>query len=151
VHRQQPEEQVENEDIPVVILCGGMGTRLREASEKLPKPLVDIGGKPILWHIMKIYGEHGFRRFVLCLGFKGDLIKRYFLNYQAEVSDFTLHMGDGHRQEFLNSQGEEDWEVTFAETGLLTATGSRIRRIDRYLGTRARSCSPTGTASGTWT
>jgi glucose-1-phosphate cytidylyltransferase len=131
---QQPEEQVENEDIPVVILCGGMGTRLREASEKLPKPLVDIGGKPILWHIMKIYGEHGFRRFVLCLGFKGDLIKRYFLNYQAEVSDFTLHMGDGHRQEFLNSQGEEDWEVTFAETGLLTATGSRIRRIDRYLG-----------------
>ena len=104
-------------DIPVVILCGGMGTRLREASEKLPKPLVDIGGKPILWHIMKLYGSHGFRRFVLCLGYKSELIKRYFLDYQAEVSDFTLHMGDGHRQQFHNSYEQEDWEVTFAETG----------------------------------
>ena len=71
-------------DIPVVILCGGMGTRLREASEKLPKPLVDIGGKPILWHIMKLYGSHGYRRFVLCLGYKSELIKRYFLDYRAE-------------------------------------------------------------------
>ena len=118
----------------MVILCGGMGTRLREASEKLPKPLVDIGGKPILWHIMKLYGSHGFRRFVLCLGYKSELIKRYFLDYQAEVSDFTLHMGDGHRQEFHNSYGQEDWEVTFAETGLLSGTGARIRRAAPYLG-----------------
>ena len=86
---------MDNKDVPVMILCGGMGTRLREASEKLPKPLVDIGGKPILWHIMKLYGSHGYRRFVLCLGYKSELIKRYFLDYQAEVSDFTLHMGDG--------------------------------------------------------
>jgi len=120
-------------DIPVVILCGGMGTRLREASEKLPKPLVDIGGKPILWHIMKLYGSQGFRRFVLCLGYKSELIKRYFLDYQAEVSDFTLHMSEGHRQEFHNSYGAEDWEVTFAETGLLTGTGARIHRAQPYL------------------
>ena len=120
-------------DIPVVILCGGMGTRLREASEKLPKPLVDIGGKPILWHIMKLYGAHGFRRFVLCLGYKSELIKRYFLEYQAEVSDFTLHMGDGHRQEFHNWYGDEDWEVTFAETGLLERDRRPHPRAAPYL------------------
>ena len=123
----------QNADIPVVILCGGMGTRLREASEKLPKPLVDIGGKPILWHIMKLYGSQGYRRFILCLGYKSELIKRYFLDYRAEVSDFTLHMADGHRQEFHNFYGEEDWEITFAETGLLSGTGARIRRIEPYL------------------
>ena len=121
-------------EVPVIILCGGMGTRLREASEKLPKPLVDIGGKPILWHIMKLYGEQGFRRFVLCLGYKSELIKRYFLDYQVETSDFTLHMGDGHRREFHNSHAAEEWEITFAETGLLSGTGARIRRAAPYLG-----------------
>jgi glucose-1-phosphate cytidylyltransferase len=120
-------------DVPVVILCGGMGTRLREASEKLPKPLVDIGGKPILWHIMKIYREAGFRRFILCLGYKGDLIKRWFLDYQATTSDFTLHMGDDHRLEIHNAYGDEDWEVTFADTGLMSGTGARVRRIAPYL------------------
>ena len=120
-------------DIPVVILCGGMGTRLREASEKLPKPLVDIGGKPILWHIMKLYSSFGHRRFILCLGYKSELIKRYFLDYKAEVSDFTLHMGDGHRAEFHNPEAAEDWEITFAETGLLSGTGARIRRVAPYL------------------
>jgi glucose-1-phosphate cytidylyltransferase len=123
----------DNADVPVVILCGGMGTRLREASEKLPKPLVDIGGKPILWHIMKLYGSHGYRRFILCLGYKGDQIKRYFLDYRTQVSDFTLHMGDGHRQDFHSCFGEEDWEVTFAETGLRSGTGARIRRVAPYL------------------
>jgi glucose-1-phosphate cytidylyltransferase len=121
-------------DVPVVILCGGMGTRLREASEKLPKPLVDIGGRPILWHIMKLYGAAGFRRFVLCLGYKGDLIKHWFLDYRTSVSDFTLHMGQGHRQEFHVPYSEEDWEVTFAETGLLSGTGARVRRVRDYLG-----------------
>lgn len=125
---------MDNADIPVVILCGGMGTRLREASEKLPKPLVDIGGKPILWHIMKTYRSHGFRRFVLCLGYKSELVKRYFLDYKAEVSDFTLHMADGHRVEFHNDYGTEDWEITFAETGLLSGTGARIKRVRPYLG-----------------
>ena len=123
-----------NADIPVMILCGGMGTRLREASEKLPKPLVDIGGKPILWHIMKLYGAQGFRRFVLCLGYKSPLIKRYFLDYHSEVSDFTLHMGDGNRQEFHGSLEVEDWEITFAETGLLSDTGARVFRAAQYLG-----------------
>jgi glucose-1-phosphate cytidylyltransferase len=121
-------------ETPVVILCGGMGTRLREASEKLPKPLVDIGGRPILWHIMKIYGAAGFRRFVLCLGYKGDLIKRWFLDYRSSTSDFTLHMADNHRQEFHAGKGSEDWQVTFAETGLLSGTGARIRRVAPYLG-----------------
>ena len=105
---------VDNADIPVVILCGGMGTRLREASESLPKPLVDIGGKPILWHIMKLYGSYGFRRFILCLGYKSDQIKRYFLSYQTAVSYFTLHMAQGHRQKLHNAFGCENWEVPFA-------------------------------------
>ncbi|SFB35953.1 glucose-1-phosphate cytidylyltransferase [Cellulomonas marina] len=121
-------------DIPVVILCGGMGTRLREASEKLPKPLVDIGGKPILWHIMKTYEAHGFRRFVLCLGYKGDLIKRYFLDMREHSEDFTLHVGGDHTPRFHGSGGDVDWEVTFAETGLLTGTGARIKRVADYIG-----------------
>ncbi len=120
-------------DIPVVILCGGMGTRLREASEKLPKPLVDIGGKPILWHIMKTYGHYGFRRFILCLGYKSDSIKSYFLNYREQVADFTLHLTDDHQPNFHNTAGNEDWEVTFAETGLLTGTGARLARVSDYL------------------
>lgn len=120
-------------DIPVVILCGGMGTRLREASEHLPKPLVDIGGRPILWHIMKIYGHFGFRRFVLCLGYKSDQIKRYFLDYREQASDFTLRLTDDHQPVFHNDAGDEDWEVTFAETGLLTGTGARVRRVAEYL------------------
>jgi glucose-1-phosphate cytidylyltransferase len=119
-------------DIPVVILCGGMGTRLREASEKLPKPLVDIGGIPILWHIMKVYSRHGFRRFVLCLGYKGDHIKRYFLEHRHLNADFTLRMADGH-QTVHRAHREEDWEVCFAETGLLSGTGARVRRVRPYL------------------
>jgi glucose-1-phosphate cytidylyltransferase len=110
-----------------------MGTRLREASEKLPKPLVDIGGRPILWHIMKLYGQAGFRRFVLCLGYKGDQIKRYFMDYRASVTDFTLFMAEQHRQDFHDPMGQEDWEVTFAETGLASGTGARIRRVSSYL------------------
>ncbi|RJK97870.1 glucose-1-phosphate cytidylyltransferase [Vallicoccus soli] len=121
-------------DIPVVILCGGMGTRLREASEKLPKPLVDIGGKPILWHVMKTYSHHGYRRFVLALGYKSDLIKRWFLDLREQTSDFTLTLGGDHRPVFhTGADVEEDWEVTFVETGLLSGTGARIRRVAPYL------------------
>ena len=123
---------MEPADIPVVILCGGMGTRLREASEKLPKPLVDIGGMPILWHIMKLYGSHGFRRFVLCLGYKGDQIKRYFLDHRYQNSDFTLNMADDSRQ-LLQAHRTEDWEVCFVDTGLQTGTGARIKRVAEYL------------------
>jgi len=120
-------------DIPVVILCGGMGTRLREASEKLPKPLVDIGGKPILWHVMKTYSHYGYRRFILCLGYKGDQIKRYFLGLREESSDFTLSLAGDANPVFHGAIGQEDWEVTFVETGLLSGTGARIRRVADHL------------------
>jgi glucose-1-phosphate cytidylyltransferase len=120
-------------DMPVVILCGGMGTRLREASEKLPKPLVDIGSRPILWHIMKVYSEHGFRRFVLCLGYKSDLIKQYFLDYRHRTADFTLHLASDAPPVLHNAVGWEDWEVTFVETGLTTGTAARIRRVADHL------------------
>lgn len=122
-------------DIPVVILCGGMGTRLREASEKLPKPLVDIGGRPILWHIMKIYSHYGFRRFVLCLGYKSDLIKRWFLDYREHFSDFTLDLASDNGPRFHDSHPAEDWEITFVDTGLLTGTGARIGRVAQHLDT----------------
>jgi len=118
--------------IPVVILCGGMGTRLREASESLPKPLVDIGGRPILWHVMKTYRNAGFRRFVLALGYKSDMIKRYFLDYRENASDFTLSP-ESIDPAYHGSRSMEDWEVTFVETGLKTATAERIRRVSRYL------------------
>ncbi len=120
-------------DVPVVILCGGMGTRLREASELLPKPLVDIGGNPILWHIMKIYSEHGFRKFVLCLGYKAELIKQYFLDYRSLRSDFTINLAKERPPVFHNTDGQEDWEITFVETGLLTGTAARIQRVAQHL------------------
>ncbi len=108
-------------DVPVVILCGGLGTRLRDVDERLPKPLVAIGGKPVLWHVMKTYAAFGVTRFVLALGYRSEDIKRWFLHYRENVSDFTLHMGDGSAPVFHNEVGVEDWEVTFVETGLLTA------------------------------
>jgi glucose-1-phosphate cytidylyltransferase len=122
-----------NADIPVVILCGGMGTRLREASEKLPKPLVDIGGKPILWHVMKTYSHFGFRRFILCLGYKSELIRRYFLGYREHQDDFTLSLAEDSTPRWLGSRPVEDWEVTFVDTGLLTGTGARVKRVADYL------------------
>ncbi|HSL56907.1 MAG TPA: sugar phosphate nucleotidyltransferase [Acidimicrobiales bacterium] len=123
------------DEIPIVILCGGLGTRLREATESLPKPMVDIGGRPILWHIMKAYSEHGFRRFVLPLGYKGWDIKEYFLRYRENLADFTVRLGDGIPVEFHNRQGCDDWEVTCVETGLLTGTGARIARVAEHLDT----------------
>jgi glucose-1-phosphate cytidylyltransferase len=117
----------------VVILCGGQGTRIREASESLPKPLIDIGGKPILWHIMKMYGHYGIRRFVLALGYKGWNIKRFFLDYRENVSDLSVHLSARHETMFHNAVADEDWEITFAETGLNTATGARLRRVRQYV------------------
>jgi glucose-1-phosphate cytidylyltransferase len=123
------------EEIPVVILAGGMGTRLREETERVPKPLVEIGEKPILWHIMKIYGHHGFRRFVLCLGYKSWQIKEFFLRYREQVSDFTIAMNHEHRPVFHDGHADEDWTVTCAETGLKTATGARLWRVRDYVTT----------------
>jgi len=126
-------DQLPVSEIPVVILCGGMGTRLREASgDKLPKPLVDIGGRPVLWHIMKMYQAHGFRKFVLCLGYKGDMIKRFFLDYREQLADFTL-THDGAEPVYHSTGRVEDWEVTFVETGLQTATVGRVKRVTQHL------------------
>ncbi len=120
-------------DIPVVILCGGMGTRIREASEKLPKPLIEIGGKPVLWHIMKIYAANGFRRFVLPLGYKGDQIRDFFVNYGEQGRDVTVNLASGQPPRWYGERQTEDWEVTLVETGLETGTGARIKRVQEYL------------------
>lgn len=120
------------EDLPVVILSGGLGTRLKEETDRVPKPLVEIGEMPMLWHIMKLYRHYGARRFVLCLGYKSWLIKDYFLHYREHVSDFTL--GGDHQPRF-HTNLQEDWEITFAETGLLTATGGRLWRARDYIDT----------------
>lgn len=117
----------------VVILCGGMGTRLREETEYRPKPLVEIGGRPILWHIMKIFAHYGFKDFVLCLGFKGEMIKEYFLTYRLMNNDFTLHLGTPDEPEVHGPNLKDDWSITFAETGLEASTGTRVKRIERYI------------------
>jgi glucose-1-phosphate cytidylyltransferase len=123
-------------DLPVVILCGGQGTRLREETEYRPKPMVEIGGQPILWHIMKNYGVFGARRFILCLGYRGWDIKQYFLRYNERRGDFTVHL-ESRTVDFDDAEGEEDWQVTLAETGAETATGARLRRIRRYIDTES--------------
>lgn len=120
-------------DIPVVILCGGKGTRIREASENLPKPMIDIGGKPVVWHIMKIYGSYGFRRFVLLLGYKAWTIKEYFLRYREQVADFTIRLDNSDNPVFHSDDYDEDFEVTLAYTGLDTLTGGRLSRARRFI------------------
>ncbi|HHL38944.1 MAG TPA: glucose-1-phosphate cytidylyltransferase [Deltaproteobacteria bacterium] len=117
----------------VVILCGGMGTRLKEETEFRPKPMVEIGGKPILWHIMKIYSHYGFKEFILCLGYKGSIIKEYFLNYEYMTNDFTIELGSEKSITVHNARNNHDWKVTLAETGLDTLTGGRIKRIEKYI------------------
>jgi len=119
-------------DCPVVILCGGKGMRLREETEFRPKPLVEIGGKPILWHIMKSYAHQGYKNFILCLGYKGDMIKDYFLNYSKYSSDFTLNLKNGSTL-YHNNENNEDWNIIFAETGMENLTGKRIKMIEKYI------------------
>ena len=117
----------------VVILCGGLGTRLREETEFIPKPMVEIGGKPILWHIMKIYAYYGFREFILCLGYKGEMIKDYFLNYEEMNDDFTIRLGKPNSIDFHSNHSEDGWKVTLADTGENAMTGSRIKQIEKYI------------------
>lgn len=119
----------------IVILCGGLGTRLREETEFKPKPMVAIGGKPILWHIMKIYAYYRFKDFVLCLGYKGEVIKEYFLSYEAMNNDFTIQLGNQNRIQLHSKHSEEGWNVTLADTGASVMTGSRIKRIEKYIDT----------------
>ncbi len=115
----------------VVILCGGTGTRMKEETEFKPKPLVLVGGKPILWHIMKIYAHYGYNEFILALGYRGDMIKQYFLNWRSLLNDFTL---DTKKHEFIFHNNDcDDFRITFAETGLESLTGERVRRIRKYI------------------
>ncbi len=120
-------------NIPVMILCGGVGSRLHEESEFRPKPMLEIGGRPMLWHIMKIYSTYGLRNFILCLGYKGFMIKNYFLNYYAYLADMTIRLGEPGKASYHNSHKEEDWEVTLVETGEAAQTGARVARGGKYV------------------
>jgi glucose-1-phosphate cytidylyltransferase len=120
--------------VPVFILCGGLGTRLREETELRPKPMVPIGSHPILWHIMRSYSHYGFKSFVLCLGYKAEVIKSYFLNYPTLNSDFTIELNTNNVT-VHKIDHEQDWTVTLADTGPLTMTGARVARAAAsYLG-----------------
>ena len=117
----------------VILLCGGQGTRLREETEYRPKPMVEIGGRPIVWHIMKSYAHYGHSQFVLCLGYKGNLIKDYFLNYEAMNSDITLTLGQLRAIAYHDHHHEQEFNVTLADTGQNTMTGGRLSRVKRYV------------------
>jgi glucose-1-phosphate cytidylyltransferase len=115
-----------------VILAGGLGTRLSEETQLKPKPMVEIGGKPILWHILKIYSQHNINEFIICCGYKGYVIKEYFANYFLHTSDVTFHLGKEHKIEVHNRKSEP-WVVTLVDTGEESNTGGRLKRVERYL------------------
>lgn len=129
--------------IKVVILAGGRGSRLSEETDIKPKPMVEIGGRPILWHIMKIYARHGITDFIICLGYMGERIKDYFYNYNLYSSDITVDLRAGMT---IHQSQAEDWRVTLVETGLTTQTGGRLKRIRKYLGTDKLFCMTYGDA-----
>lgn len=116
----------------VVILCGGRGTRLSGETAAIPKPLVEIGGKPVLWHVMKIFAAFGHTEFILCLGYKGDLIKEYFLNYDLLQSDFTITLGKDGAVERHQPHTEDNWRIHCVDTGQEAMTGARIKRIQAF-------------------
>ena len=116
----------------VVLFCGGLGSRLREHSETIPKPLVTVGKRPIVWHLMRYYAHFGHRDFILCLGYRGELIREYFLNHKEEMyNDFTLHQGS--RRVELHQRDASDWNITCVDTGLHSKIGERLRRVRKYL------------------
>lgn len=121
-----------NAKVPVVLLCGGQGTRFREQTESRPKPMIEVAGRPILWHIMKFYAGYGFKDFVLCLGYKGDVIKRYFLDFAAMETDFTVDLATPGRIAYHDGDAV-DWRVTCVDTGADAMTGARLHRVARYL------------------
>jgi glucose-1-phosphate cytidylyltransferase len=128
-----------NKNLPAIILAGGMGTRIREESEYRPKPMVEIGGKPIIWHIMKNLAAQGITEFIICAGYKGDVIRDYFLNYYSRNTDFTVDLGSNSlvMEDHVHN---ENWRVTIAETGLTTATGGRVHKVRKYLKGRRFLC-----------
>ena len=117
----------------VIILCGGQGTRLREETEFKPKPMVEIGGKPILWHIMKQYSHFGYKEFILALGYKGDVIRDYFINYKFYNDDFTIKLGNDSNVIFHTNNDEKEWKVTLVETGKDSMTGYRAKLCEKYV------------------
>jgi glucose-1-phosphate cytidylyltransferase len=116
----------------VVLLCGGLGTRMREETEYRPKPMVEVGGRPLLWHIMKLYAAHGLTDFVCCLGYRGSMIKQYFLDYHALRSDLTVSLATGEVE--YATRDVEDWTVSLVDTGADAMTGARVKRVERHLG-----------------
>ena len=119
-----------------VILCGGYGTRIRDVSDDIPKPMIPIGGKPILWHIMKFYASFGYNEFILCLGYKSEIIKDFFLNYELRSADIILSLGKNAEQTAIGTRHTEvGWKITLAETGIKAMTGARVKRIRKYIGT----------------
>ena len=126
-------EWIDPSRVPVFVLCGGLGTRIKEETQLLPKPMVLVGDRPILWHVMHTYAQHGFKRFVLCLGYKAEVIKSYFLHYSTLNSDFTVQL-KANDVVVHSVYHEEDWQVTLAYTGLKTMTGARVARAaEKYL------------------
>ena len=117
-----------------VILCGGYGTRIINVTRDIPKPMIPIGPYPIIWHIMKYYSSYGHNDFVLCLGYKKQAIKDFFLNYEAHTKDFTISLGEQKEIEFHTDHGESEWKVTLADTGLNSMTGARVAKIKKYVG-----------------
>ena len=118
----------------VVLLAGGFGTRISEESQFIPKPMVEIGQKPILWHIMKEYSYYGFNEFIICAGYKQDIIKKWFADYFLHNSDITFSFKNGTNEMMVHDQHCEPWEITIVDTGLNTMTGGRIKRIQKYVG-----------------
>ena len=116
----------------VVILAGGFGTRISEESHLKPKPMIEIGGRPILWHIMKTYASYGFNEFILCLGYKGNVIRDYFLNYHKYNSDFTVDLSNGGEIQIHRSEAGSDWKITLVETGVSSMTGYRTKLCGKY-------------------
>lgn len=116
-----------------VLLAGGLGTRMREETEFRPKPMVEVGGRPVLWHIMKVLGTQGITEFVICAGYKSEMIKSYFYNYAIENMDFTVKLGNHDEIRYHGSHDEFNWTVTVADTGPLTMTGGRIKKIEKHL------------------
>lgn len=118
----------------VIILAGGFGTRISEESQFKPKPMIELGGKPILWHIMKLYSHYGFKEFIICAGYKQHVVKEYFANYFLHTSDITYDFTNGRSEEIVHHSKVEPWKVTVADTGLNTMTGGRVKRIQEYIG-----------------